>query len=188
MTLTLASRSPRRLELLSQLGLAIEVRPALTDETPLPREPACDYVRRVAREKARAVEGETVLAADTVVVLDGAILGKPRDGDDARRMLRSLSGRAHEVMTGVCVRRADREAALAVTTEVRFAPVSEPEISWYVSTGEPLDKAGAYAVQGIGGAFVAEVRGSISNVVGLPLLESLALLSQLGFSPPWRSP
>jgi len=187
MTLTLASRSPRRRELLEQLGIRLEVRPADADETPLAGEPADDYVRRVAREKARAVAGETVLGADTAVVLDGAILGKPADGDDARRMLRALSGRPHQVVTGVCARRAGREEVLAATTAVRFARLTEAQIAWYVATGEPLDKAGAYAVQGAGGAFVEEMRGSVSNVVGLPLAEALALLDRLGFALPWRA-
>jgi septum formation protein len=187
MTLTLASRSPRRRELLEQLGLRLEIRPADTDETPLPREPAGDYVRRVAREKARAVAGETVLAADTTVVLDGVILGKPAGGDDARRMLRALSGRVHEVVTGVCARRAGREEVLAATTAVRFARLTEAQIAWYVATGEPLDKAGAYAVQGVGGAFVEDLRGSVSNVVGLPLAETVALLARLGFALPWEA-
>lgn len=185
--LTLASQSPRRRELLAQLGVPLEVRPADTDETPLPGEAAGDYVRRVARDKARAVGGETVLAADTVVVLAGDLLGKPRDADDARRMLRALSGREHEVLTGVCARRGGREEVLAVSSAVRLAPLSEAQIAWYVATGEPLDKAGAYAIQGLAGAFVAEVRGSISNVVGLPLLETLGLLDRLGHPLPWTA-
>jgi septum formation protein len=183
--LTLASRSPRRRELLEQLGLELQLKPADTDETPLLAEQPGDYVRRVAREKARAVTGETVLAADTAVVLGAAILGKPRDPEDARRMLRALSGQRHEVMTGVCAARAGREEILAVTTAVRLAALTEEQIAWYVDTGEPLDKAGAYAVQGLGGAFVEEVRGSVSNVVGLPLAETLSLLARLGFAPPW---
>ena len=185
--LTLASRSPRRREMLERLGLRLELRPADTDESPLPDEPAGEYVRRVAREKARAVAGETVLAADTAVVVDGSILGKPLDAEDARRMLRALSGRTHEVMTGVCAARAGREAVLAVTTEVRFARLGEEVIAWYVATGAPLDKAGAYAVQGAGGALVEEVRGSVSNVVGLPLAETLSLLARLGFAAPWSA-
>ena len=188
MTLTLASRSPRRRELLSQLGLALAVAPADTDETPRGGEDAAAYVLRVAREKAAAVTGETVLAADTAVVLDAEILGKPRDGEDARRMLRALSGRAHRVLTGVCGRRGGREESLVAASEVLMVPLDAARIDWYLATGEPLDKAGAYAVQGAGGAFVAEVRGSISNVVGLPLVETLALLARLGFSLPWGRP
>jgi septum formation protein len=183
--LTLASRSPRRRELLGQLGLALEVRPARTDETPRAGEPADAYVLRVAVEKSRAVEGETVLAADTTVVLAGEILGKPVDDGDAARMLRALSGTAHQVMTAVACRRAGREASLLVTSEVVFERLSEAAIAWYVATGEPHDKAGAYAVQGAGGAFVREVRGSVSNVVGLPLVETLELLAAVGFELPW---
>jgi septum formation protein len=185
MTLTLASRSPRRRELLHQLGIALTVAPAGTDETPRSGEGARDYVRRVARDKARAVPGDTVLGADTVVVLETAILGKPRDEDDARRMLRALSGRTHEVLTAVCVRRGGTEETLDVRSAVRFASLTETQIAWYVATGEPLDKAGAYAVQGRGGAFVDSVEGSISNVIGLPLLETLSLLGRLGFALPW---
>ena len=184
MVLTLASQSPRRRELLGQLGMTLEIRPADTDETPLPAEHSDAYVRRVAREKARAVDGETVLAADTAVVLDDVILGKPCDAGDARRMLRALAGRRHEVMTGVCARRGGREETIAVSTGVELLPLTDAQIAWYVATSEPLDKAGAYAVQGVAGAFVAQVHGSISNVVGLPLVETLALLSRLGFRLP----
>jgi septum formation protein len=187
MTLTLASQSPRRRELLALLGLHLRVRPAHADETPRPGEPPGAYVERLAREKARAVEGEFVLAADTTVVLDGAILGKPEHDADAARMLRALSGRRHEVTTGVCLRApGGREEALAVTTEVEFATLVEAQIAWYVGTGEPRDKAGAYAVQGAGGVFVREVRGSVSNVVGLPVAETAALLERCGFALPWR--
>ena len=188
--LVLASQSPRRRELLQQLGLAFEVLPAHTDEAVLDGEPPRDYVLRVAREKARAVQGEVVLAADTAVVLGGAILGKPEDPDDARRMLRALSGSRHAVLTGVCVRRAGAGPAVEleriVSTEVVFAPLSGPAIEWYVATGEPLDKAGAYAIQGAGGAFVTEIRGSVSNVVGLPLVETAALLALAGIPLPWE--
>ncbi len=187
MLLTLASRSPRRQELLAQLGLALEIRPADTDETPLPGETPGVYVARVAADKARAIPAEIVLGADTAVVLDGELLGKPRDADDARRMLRALSGRRHEVLTGVCVRRGGTEESLVATTAVRLLPLSDAQIDWYVATSEPLDKAGAYAVQGIAGAFVAEVQGSISNVVGLPLAETLALLARMGFRLPWAT-
>ncbi len=188
--LVLASQSPRRRELLQQLGLAFEVRPANTDEAVLAGAPARDYVLRVAREKARAVEGEVVLAADTAVVLAGEVLGKPADADDARRMLRALSGSRHEVLTGVCVRRAAPgpgvELDVIVSTEVVFAALSARAVDWYVATGEPLDKAGAYAIQGAGGAFVAEIRGSVSNVVGLPLVETAALLARAGLPLPWE--
>ena len=198
--LVLASQSPRRRELLEQLGLPLVVRPANTDEAVRPGEAARDYVLRVAREKARAVEGAIVLAADTAVVLRGEVLGKPSGAEDARRMLRALSGTVHEVLTGVCVRRAPDaprlasapedglaiELAAVVSTEVRFAPLSPAEVDWYVATGEPLDKAGAYAIQGAGGAFVVRVDGSVSNVVGLPLAETADLLRRAGFPLPWE--
>jgi septum formation protein len=198
--LVLASQSPRRRELLEQLGIPLVVRPANTDEAVRPGEAAPEYVLRVAREKARAVEGAIVLAADTAVVLRGEVLGKPSGAEDARRMLRALSGTVHEVLTGVCVRRArdapslasapeDRLAAeldAVVSTEVRFAPLSPGEVEWYVATGEPLDKAGAYAIQGAGGAFVLRVDGSVSNVVGLPLAETADLLRRAGFPLPWE--
>jgi septum formation protein len=186
MRLVLASQSPRRRELLGALGLELEVRPARTDESPRAGEPARAYVLRVAREKARAVEGPVVLAADTTVVLDGGILGKPRDDDEARRMLRALSGRTHEVVTGVCARAGGREEAIAVTSEVELAPLDDARIDWYVASGEPRDKAGAYAVQGLAGAFVRAVRGSVTNVIGLPLAETLELLSRAGVALPWE--
>ncbi len=186
--LVLASQSPRRRELLQQLGLAVDVRPAHADEAVHPGEPPREYVLRVARDKARAVAGDVVLAADTAVVLRGEVLGKPRDAADARRMLSALSGTAHEVLTGVCVRRtAVRiETAAVVSSTVRFAKLSPSQIEWYVGTGEPLDKAGAYAVQGAGGAFVLGVEGSVSNVVGLPLAETADLLRRAGFPLPWE--
>jgi septum formation protein len=188
--LILASQSPRRRELLGLLGLSPEIRPASTDEARRPGEAPEAYVRRVAAEKAAAVEGALVLAADTAVVLGDEVLGKPRDPDDARRMLRALSGTAHRVLTGVCLRRARPPAAaeVLVSTEVLFAPLTEAEIGWYVATGEPLDKAGAYALQGTGGALVREVRGSVSNVVGLPLRETAELLRRMGLALPWDAP
>ncbi len=198
--LVLASQSPRRRELLEQLGVALEVRPANADETVLPGEAARDYVLRVAREKARlasgaearegAADGPIVLAADTAVVLRGEVLGKPSGAEDARRMLRALSGTEHEVLTAVCVRRAAPALAIeldaVVSTEVAFARLSPAEIEWYVATGEPLDKAGAYAIQGAGGAFVVRVDGSVSNVVGLPLAETVDLLARAGLALPWE--
>lgn len=185
--LVLASQSPRRRELLGLLGIAPEVRPALTDETPREGETPEAYVRRVAAEKAGAVAGALVLAADTAVVLGGEVLGKPRDAGEARRMLRALSGRTHRVLTAVCVRRAAPPwlCEALVESQVDFAPLSEAQIDWYVATGEPLDKAGAYALQGAGGAFVRQVRGSVSNVVGLPLHEAAELLAKAGLPLPW---
>ncbi len=197
MRLVLASQSPRRRELLASAGVSAEVRPAEIDESVHPGEDPTAYVRRVAREKALAVPcapGEIVLAADTAVVLSGEVLGKPADVEDARRMLRALSGSTHVVLTGVhaCAvpEAADgsRQESLVVSTAVRFATLSEERISWYVSTGEPLDKAGAYALQGAGGSLVRGVAGSVSNVVGLPLVETLAVLARLGLSLTWGEP
>jgi septum formation protein len=187
--LTLASASPRRRELLGALGFALEVRPAHADETPHPGEAAEAYARRVAREKARAVPGDWVLAADTVVVIDGAILGKPRDDAEAAAMLRRLSGRSHQVLTAVCLRRpaVRLEFEALSATEVEVAALDERVVAWYVATGEPRDKAGAYAVQGLFGAFVRGVRGSVSGVVGLPLDETLALLRRAGYPLPWAA-
>jgi septum formation protein len=186
--LVLASQSPRRRELLAQLGVALEVRPAHADESQAPGEAPRAYVLRVARDKARAVPGDLVLAADTAVVLGDEILGKPADAADARRMLAALSGTVHEVLTAVVVRRAAPALELdaVVATRVRFASLSPAQLDWYVATGEPLDKAGAYAIQGAGGAFVLEVEGSVSNVVGLPLAETAALLGRAGFPLPWE--
>jgi len=184
--LTLASASPRRRELLEQLGYVLDVRPQDTDEAVLPGEAPTDYVLRVAREKARACSGDAVLAADTAVVLGTAILGKPRDAQDARRMLRALAGIPHEVLTAVCVRRSGLERTAVVTAEVRLDPLSDAQIDWYVATGEPLDKAGAYAIQGLAGAFVRHLRGSVSNVIGLPLAETLELLGAAGVPLPWE--
>jgi septum formation protein len=186
--LVLASQSPRRRELLAQLGLALDVRPSDADEAVHPGEPPRDYVLRVAREKARAVPGDLVLAADTAVVLGDEVLGKPAGDDDARRMLRALSGTEHEVLTAVVVRRGAPPLELEelVSTRVRFARLSEAQIAWYVGTGEPRDKAGAYAIQGAGGAFVLSVAGSVSNVVGLPLAETAALLRTAGLALPWE--
>jgi septum formation protein len=194
MRVVLASRSPRRLELLASVGVSAEVRPSAVDESVLPGEGAEPYVRRLAREKAEAVPafpGEVILGADTSVVLGKEILGKPLDDADARRMLRALSGSTHVVVTGVHARVAaapgeePRAETIAVSTAVRFVTLSEERIAWYVATGEPLDKAGAYAVQGTGGSLVRGIAGSVSNVVGLPLAETLAMLGRLGFALPW---
>jgi septum formation protein len=186
--LVLASQSPRRRELLAQLGLSFDVRPSDADETVHPGEPPRDYVLRVAREKARAVAGDLVLAADTAVVLGDEVLGKPADDADARRMLRALSGTEHEVLTAVVLRRdAALELDTVVSTRVVFAELSDREIDRYVSTGEPRDKAGAYAIQGAAIAFVRSVVGSPSNVVGLPIAETVALLRRAGFRLPWET-
>jgi septum formation protein len=174
--LVLASASPRRRELLAQLGLAFDVVPAEVDETPQPGERPLALVRRLAAAKALAVDGEPVLGADTIVEVDGEILGKPTDETDARRMLRRLSARSHRVHTGVAVRCGDRVEVQSVTTIVTFVPLLPSAIDWYLGTGEPFDKAGAYAIQGAGGVFVEAVRGSVSNVVGLPLTTVAAML------------
>ncbi len=169
----LASASPRRLELLRALGLEPLVRPADVDETLRPGEDPHDAAERLARAKAAAVaegapDGAVVLAADTIVVLDGEALGKPRDDDDARRMLRALRGRAHDVVTGVALSRDGRLVSGRETTEVLFAPMTDEEVDAYVASGEPSDKAGAYALQGLGGLFVERITGTPSNVIGLP--------------------
>jgi septum formation protein len=182
--LVLASGSPRRRELLAQLGLTFRVVEPAVDEEPLPGEQPIAMVRRLAAAKAVAVEGDPVLAADTTVEVDGEILGKPTDAADARRMLRRLSGRAHKVHTAVAVRAGSELAVEVVTTIVTFVALQPAVIDWYVGTGEPLDKAGAYAIQGHGGIFVEHVRGSTSNVVGLPLTTVARLLTRLtGWEP-----
>ena len=179
--LVLASASPRRRELLQRLGWQFEVRPADVDETPIAGEDPVAYVRRLAEAKAVAVFADTpdavVLAADTVVDLDGALLGKPADTGSARSMLRRLSGRTHRVHTGVAVASSSRCRVGSDTTFVTMAPLGTSVIEWYVGTGEPLDKAGAYAIQGAGAMFVERVRGSTSNVVGLPLAVVARLLA-----------
>jgi septum formation protein len=195
MTLVLASASPRRAELLRAAGFEFEVRPADADETVHPDELPDQYVRRVADAKAQAVLAAAgdrpVIAADTVVVVDGRILGKPVDAEDAAAMLRALSGRRHQVLTGVTVAvRASasrepggiRRLTSVEITDVEFAPLTEAEIAWYVASGEPADKAGAYAVQGRASRFVRRVEGSYSNVVGLPVAVVYRMLAELGFA------
>ena len=170
--LVLASRSPRRADLLAAAGIPFEVRAEDVDETPRKGESARDYVIRLAREKAEAVtaaECETVLAADTTVVIDGIIFGKPQDQLDARSMLYALSGRRHEVLTGICLRRGSSVISDCESTGVWFANLTTEDIDSYIETGEPSDKAGAYALQGIASRFVERIDGSYSNVVGLPV-------------------
>lgn len=188
--LVLASASPRRRELLGQLGLRFEVVAANIDETPHPQEPAEAYVLRLAREKAGSVAArhpeDWVLAADTTVALGGELLGKPASVEEARSMLQRLSGRTHEVYTGVAL--AGRaEGSLVARSRVTFRELSMAEIDWYAASGEPLDKAGSYAVQGKGGFLVASVEGSPTNVIGLPLAEAVALLERAGVPMPWRA-
>ena len=183
--LVLASASPRRRDLLAGLQLDFEVRSAEIDESALTDELPEDHVLRLARAKAQAVArpGELVLAADTVVVLEGRILGKPADPADAQQMLSSLAGREHDVYTGVALFEPDRDTLVSATdrSEVRIAALDKDEISWYVSTGEPLDKAGSYAIQGLGALFVERVVGNYTNVVGLPLPLTRSLFRQLSY-------
>lgn len=183
--LVLASGSPRRAELLARLGLTPRIRPADVDETPRDGEDPATLVTRLAGAKAtaaaaRGAGNEVVLAADTVVVLDDVALGKPRDHDDAAAMLRGLSGRTHRVVTGVTVLRGEVAAATRVTTEVTFRSLTAAEIDWYLATGEPDDKAGGYGLQGAGAVLVEAITGSDTNVIGLPLAETVALLRDVG--------
>jgi septum formation protein len=182
----LASASPRRLALLAGAGFDVVVRPADVDETIRLGEPGGDYVRRLALAKLAAIglrDGEVAVAADTTVVLDGAVLTKPTDSEDAWRMLTELAGRTHEVFTGVAVGDSGRTTNEVVRTAVTFRDLSGGEIGRYIATGEPLDKAGAYAIQGGAISFVAHVDGSLTNVVGLPLETVVALLAGFGRHP-----
>jgi septum formation protein len=170
--LVLASQSPRRAEILRQAGFAFTVRAAAIDESPLDGERPESYVQRLAEQKALAVEcgpGETVLGADTTVVIDGVMLGKPVDAEDARRMLGLLSGRRHEVLTGIAVRRGAKVTRDWAATEVWFATMTDGEIDEYVASGEPMDKAGAYAIQGLASKHIEKIEGCYFNVVGLPV-------------------
>jgi septum formation protein len=180
--LLLASASPRRKRLLEEAGLAVDVRPTWVDETPPPGASPAETAVALAVRKARAVEdsGAWILAADTVVDLDGEVLGKPADAADARRILRALSGRAHWVATGVALRRAESVWTGLEQTRVTFRALADAEIDAYVATGEPMDKAGAYAVQGGARAFVASMQGPLDNVVGLPMGVVRRLLREAG--------
>ncbi len=189
--LILASASPRRAELLTAAGFRFSVRTVEVDERPLDGESPAGYVTRLARNKASAATyanaDEVVLAADTTVVVDEVILGKPADEVDAARMLRLLSGREHQVLTGVAARVGDREISACESTTVGFSALDEEEIAWYVASGEPRDKAGAYAVQGLASRFVTRIDGSYSNVVGLPVACVYRLLADLRPGA-WRDP
>jgi septum formation protein len=186
--LILASASPRRREILESAGIPFEARPAEVDETPLLRETADDYVRRLAEEKARAVwrAGDMVLGtdivigADTVVAVDKVLLGKPSDGEEATRMLRLLSGRRHRVLTGVCFFNGEKAETVLEETFVEFLPWSDEEIASYIATGEPFDKAGAYGIQGAASKFVARIEGCYFNVVGLPIARVYSFLRSRG--------
>lgn len=192
--LILASASPRRREMLEAMGWSFLVRPVELDESPFPGEDAAAYVGRLALAKARAAAlaateapDALVLGADTVVALECELFGKPKDAADARRMLRRLAGRRHQVLTGVALLDGEREWLEVARTEVQMAPISEQEIELYVATGEPLDKAGAYAVQGRGALFVSALEGNYSNVVGLPLPVVYRLLLAAGGPSPLRA-
>lgn len=193
MNLYLASASPRRTQLLSQLGFAHRVFPVDIDESPKTGEKANTLVARLAREKASAGierlfaqpaddEGDAIaiLAADTLIVLDGEPVGKPKDMKDSIRILSLLSQREHQVITAVSIAVKGELDTISVCTDVRMAPISEAEIVAYWNTGEPQDKAGSYAIQGVGGRFVQAINGSYSAVVGLPLYETAQLLKKYG--------
>lgn len=191
-TLFLASGSPRRRELLSQMGVPFIPLVADIDETPWPAEAPEHYVERLARAKAQAglasltdPQGAVVLGADTSVVLDGQILGKPRDRADAQVMLTALSGRTHQVLTAVALASPQGCAVRLVSSRVSFRPLSGAEIEAYWASGEPQDKAGGYAIQGLAGIFVSHLEGSFSAVVGLPVCETAALLADFGI-PCWQ--
>ena len=183
--LVLASGSPRRRELLQGLGVRFDVRPADLDEPVLPGESPDQHVQRLAQDKARAgvAAGELVLAADTVVVIDGDILGKPGDAVEARAMLERLAGRRHAVLSGVALVDGSNGRSVhgLARTEVQIVAMTATQIAWYVETEEPMDKAGAYAIQGLGALFVEEVEGNYTNVVGLPIPLTQSLFRDLGF-------
>jgi nucleoside triphosphate pyrophosphatase len=204
--LILASASPRRAELLRSAGYEFDIHAVDVDETPQTAEPPVEYVERLASEKsARALEellnigpaeanagpaeagphvrphsDMLILGADTAVVVGNAILGKPHDAEDAARMLRRLSGRTHEVMTGVCLRTAARSVSHVEISSVTFAKLTEEQIAWYVASGEGRDKAGGYAIQGLGSRFIPRIEGSYANVVGLPIALVDDLIFRLG--------
>ncbi|MEW9797906.1 Maf family protein [Alteromonas sp. CYL-A6] len=185
--LILASASPRRTALLTQLGIAHTVMPVDIDESALPDESPFTQVERLAAQKAQAAfarldnaDDAVILASDTLIALDGVSLGKPVDEADSVRILSALSGRTHEVLTAISVKSTERQVTECITTRVQFATLTEQQMAAYWATGEPQDKAGSYAIQGIGGQFVIAIDGSASAVVGLPLYETVQLLSAFG--------
>jgi septum formation protein len=189
MKLILASASQRRAEILRDAGLHFAMLSSAVDEAPLPGEAPQDLVRRLAEAKAdlvaaRAVGPAIVIAADTIVVLDGRILGKPHSSDDARAMLEKLAGRTHAVLTGLAlIRLPDAERRIVVeTTLVTFGALEQADLTRYLASGEPFDKAGAYAIQGLAGRFIPRIEGCYFNVVGLPLARLCSLLRELGWS------
>ena len=192
--LILASGSPRRRELLSQAGLVFTVAAADINEDLLPNEAAAAYVQRLAEEKAQAIWNDhrstdtledplIVLGADTCVVCDGHILGKPKDSADARRMLELLSGRTHAVLTGLAAVAADKTVRDVEITQVTFNQIANAEIAQYIASGEPLDKAGAYAIQGYAARWIPRIEGCYFNVVGLPIARTIALLAEVQVAP-----
>jgi septum formation protein len=185
----LASSSPRRRELLASIGLAFDVIPSAVPEERQPDETPEEYVARLSRQKAAAVAEKSrdrwVIGADTTVVMGDEVLEKPRDANDAKRMLATIAGQTHVVYTGVtlkCLERGYVDTHVA-TTEVRMLPLTARDIEWYVATGEPMDKAGAYAAQGVGGMFIDSIHGSYTNVVGLPLALLFQMLRRAGLEP-----
>lgn len=189
MKFILASSSPRRRQLLESIGLAFEVIPSHVPEVHQEGEAPEEYVARLSRDKASAIAAEHpsqwVIAADTTVYLDEKLLEKPADAEDAKRMLATIAGRTHMVYTGVTLQNIERDwrETRVAETEVRMAAMNAADIAWYVGTGEPLDKAGAYAAQGVGGVFVESIHGSFTNVVGLPLATLFQMLRKAGIDP-----
>ena len=185
MAMILASQSPGRRELLGQMGFSFTVRPAKGEELPHPELTPAQLVEELARQKALEVSAEAasddvVVAADTVVAIDGVVLGKPRDKAHAAEMLSALSGREHTVYTGVAVKRGETLLVEHEATQVRFRPLTEREIDLYIQTGEPMDKAGSYGIQGYGALLVEGIRGDYFNVVGLPICRLGRMLAQVG--------
>ncbi|WP_301885103.1 MULTISPECIES: Maf family nucleotide pyrophosphatase [Neisseria] len=194
-TLYLGSNSPRRMEILTQLGYRVVKLPAEIDETVRQNEDPARYVQRMAEEKNRtaltlfcetngAMPDFPLITADTCVVSDGIILGKPRSQAEAATFLNLLSGTRHTVLTAVCIRYRGKTTSRVQTNNVVFKPLSSEEISAYVQSGEPMDKAGAYAVQGIGGIFIQSIEGSFSGIMGLPVYETVSMLQDLGYRSP----
>lgn len=188
----LASGSPRRREILTNLGFEVHTCTTNIDETSQPNESVDDYVKRMAVEKNQAAQSDStrhildvpILSADTVVALHNQILGKPKDVADAQRILTALSGCVHQVLTAVCVSYQGHEYACIQKNQVQFKSLTQDEIHAYIATGEPMDKAGAYGIQGLGGVFVANLSGSFTGVMGLPVFETMQLLQQIGWATP----
>jgi septum formation protein len=182
--LVLASASPRRQELLRNAGIEVVVHPTDIVEVPQAGETPRASAERLASEKAAAIASQYperfILGADTIVVVNGEMLGKPSDAEDAKRMLRLLSGRQHEVITGVCLIGPEFREVSSETTTVQFSELTQPEIAYYVSTGEPMDKAGGYAIQGIASRWIPRIEGDYSNVVGLPVARVYQMLRKRG--------